>query len=818
MRTRQTITMVCLMVLGIGAVSCLAGQGVPALKDVFKADFLIGGALNRPLVAGQDPNAAAIAAKHFSTATPENDLKWQLVHPQLNQYNWEPADNFVAFCEKNQMVPIGHTLVWHAQTPRWVFQDDAGGTITRDALLARMKDHILTVVGRYKGRIKGWDVVNEALEDNGRLRQNSPWVKIIGEGSEDKKYDFIESAFRWAHEADPDAELYYNDYNLDTSKAKADAAAAIVKHLQSKGLRIDGVGIQLHGGLTYPKAESLDYAITTLAATGVKVMVTELDIKTQTRGPRGADVSQVNRESTSDSNAATAETQKKLADKYAEIFTILLKHKKDVSRVTFWGVYDKTSWIGGSPLLFDRNYQPKEAFFAVVRTASVTADQPSARRGGGFGGPIELGPDDKPAFDDPPEGFNAKRENVPHGELTMVEYDSKTVGTRRKMLVYTPPGYSTDRKYPVLYLLHGIGGDEMEWQRLCRPENILDNLLADGKIQPMIVVMPNGRAQVNDRAEGNVFAAAPAFANFENDLLKDVIPAIEAKYSVYADRENRALTGLSMGGGQSLNFGLGHLDVFAWVGGFSSAPNTKPPAELVPDPEAAREKLKLLWLGCGNKDGLIRISQGVHQYLKENNVPHIWHVDSHGHDGAEWAKNLCLFAQHIFKTSPVAAAEAARKFVLRVDCGASESYKDKFGNIWAADQDLEAGKPWGAVYGSILDRPDVGITGTEIPRIYETERYSMDSYKFTVPHGKYTVRLHFAETFEGITGPGERVFSVSVPGQEVLKDLDLYKTVGPLKPLVKEYKGVPAENGQLVIGFTPNIENPQICGIEVLDE
>ncbi len=526
-----------------------------------------------------------------------------------------------------------------------------------------MKDHITTVVGRYKGRVQGWDVVNEALEDNGRLRQNSPWVRIIGEGSEDKKYDFIENAFRWAHEADPDAELYYNDYNLDTSKAKADAAVAIVKHLQSKGLRIDGVGIQLHGGLTYPRPETLEYAITTLAATGVKVMITELDIKTQTRGPRGADVTQVNRESTSDSSADTAETQKKLADKYTEIFSILVKHRKDIARVTFWGVYDKTSWIGGSPLLFDREYQPKEAFFAVVKTASSGSPepaQPAARRGGGrggFGGPIELGPDDKPAFDDPPAEFRIKRENIPHGELTMVEYDSKTVGTRRKMLVYTPPGYSAGRKYPVLYLLHGIGGDEREWQRLCSPENILDNLLADGKIEPMIVVMPNGRAQVNDRAEGNVFATAPAFANFENDLLKDVIPAIEGKYSVYANRENRALAGLSMGGGQALNFGLGHLDVFAGSED-SPRPPTRNLPELVPDPAATREKLKLLWLACGNQDGLIRISQGLHKYLKENNVPHVWHVDSHGHDGTEWAKNLYLFAQHIFKTPATVSASA----------------------------------------------------------------------------------------------------------------------------------------------------------------
>jgi len=168
--------------------------------------------------------------------------------------------------------------------------------------------------------------------------------------------------------------------------------------------------------------------------------------------------------------------------------------------------------------------------------------------------------------------------------------------------------------------------------------------------------------------------------------------------------------------------------------------------------------------------------------------------------------------------APLAAPESAKKFVLRVDCGAFKAYKDKLGNVWAADQELDAGKTWGADDGLTIDRPEVGITGTEIPRIYETERYSMGSYKFTVPNGKYTVRLHFAETFEGITGQGERVFSVSVPGQVVLKDLDLFKTVGPLKPLVKEYKGVSVENGQLVIGFTPNIENPQICGIEILAE
>ena len=298
-------------------------------------------------------------------------MKWESVHPQPGQFNWAPADSFMAFCEKNNMVPIGHTLVWHGQTPRWVYQDESGNPLTREALLARMKEHITAVVDRYKGRIKGWDVVNEALNDNGTMR-SSQWLRIIGEGKPEQQFDHIAKAFEYAHAADPDVELYYNDYNLDTSRAKCDGAVAIVKHLQSKGLRIDGVGIQLHGGLTYPKVEDLEYAITSLAATGVKVMVTELDIRTQTRGPRGADITQINRQSTSDPEAASAEIQQKLADKYAEIFSVLVRHKETIHRVTFWGVYDATSWIGGSPLLFDGNYRPKQAFDAVVKIVQDT--------------------------------------------------------------------------------------------------------------------------------------------------------------------------------------------------------------------------------------------------------------------------------------------------------------------------------------------------------------------------------------------------------------------------------------------------------------
>ena len=254
-------------------------------------------------------------------------------------------------------------------------------------------------------------------------------------------------------------------------------------------------------------------------------------------------------------------------------------------------------------------------------------------------------------------GFDMVRESIPHGKIDSVTYNSKTVGAIRKALIYTPPGYSKDKKYPVLYLLHGIGGDEKEWLNGGQPQVILDNLYAENKVEPMIVIMPNGRAMKDDRATGNIMAAdkVQAFANFEQDLIKDLIPYIEKNFPVIKDAEHRAIAGLSMGGGQSLNFGLGNLDKFAWVGGFSSAPNTKKPEELVPDPAKAKQQLKLLWISCGDKDGLIGFSQRTHNYLVTNNIPHIYYVDHGYHDFKVWKNSLYMFSQLIFKPVDVAS-------------------------------------------------------------------------------------------------------------------------------------------------------------------
>jgi enterochelin esterase-like enzyme len=250
-----------------------------------------------------------------------------------------------------------------------------------------------------------------------------------------------------------------------------------------------------------------------------------------------------------------------------------------------------------------------------------------------------------------PTGFDSLRTGIAHGRIDSISYPSKTVGSNRKALIYMPPNYSENKKYPVLYLLHGIGGDEKEWLKGGQPQVILDNLYAENKIEPIIVVMPNGRAMKDDRAIGNVMASdkVEAFATFEKDLLNDLIPYIEKKFPVIKDREHRAIAGLSMGGGQSLNFGLGNLDIFAWIGGFSSAPNTKPPEQLLPDPEKARKTMKLLWISCGDNDGLITFSQRTHNYLNSHDVPHIYYIEPGVHDFKVWKNSLYMFSQLIFK-------------------------------------------------------------------------------------------------------------------------------------------------------------------------
>jgi len=370
---------ICTSVLCV-AVAGIAHAQTPGLKDVFAGSFRVGAALNDNQFFERDGQGAALIKAQFNTITPENVLKWEHVHPQPTKYDFSPSDRYVAFGEANGMFITGHTLVWHSQTPRWVFQDSSGKPLTRDALLARMKDHIQTVVGRYKGRIKGWDVVNEALNEDGTMRK-SPWYNIIGD-------DYIAKAFQYAHEADPAAELYYNDYNLENA-AKRNGAAELVKKLKAQGIPIAAVGSQTHEKLyNTGTAAKLDTTISVLSALGVKVNITELDIDvlpaaTQNRTADVGVTAQggVNPAVNPFAAGLPDTVQRKLAARYSELFNVFIKHRGAIDRVTFWGVGDGDSWLNNwpmrgrtnYPLLFDRQDLPKPAFDAVLQAARPPA-------------------------------------------------------------------------------------------------------------------------------------------------------------------------------------------------------------------------------------------------------------------------------------------------------------------------------------------------------------------------------------------------------------------------------------------------------------
>jgi len=345
------------------------------LKGAYHGLFHIGAAINEAEITGRDARGDELLATNFDSISPENVLKWERVHPAPNQYSFDLPDKYVALGEKNHMFIVGHTLVWHAQTPAWVFQDEHGNPVDRETLLKRMHDHIATVVGRYKGRVQAWDVVNEALNNDGTLRQ-SPWLKIIGD-------DFIVKAFQFAHEADPQAQLNYNDYSLEM-EPKRNGAIALVRKLQAAGIPITTVGIQGHDGLQWPSAQQEDETIAAFGKLGVKVAITELDVDVLPRGAR-SNTAEVGYNIKADPklnpwpDALPDAQQQALAHRYADLFAVYVKHADVINRVTFWGVSDSDSWLNNwpvrgrtsYPLLFDREGKPKPAFDAVIQVVKA---------------------------------------------------------------------------------------------------------------------------------------------------------------------------------------------------------------------------------------------------------------------------------------------------------------------------------------------------------------------------------------------------------------------------------------------------------------
>ena len=364
-----TLILASILMIGCGEKKTIPEvQKEPTLKEAFKSNFLIGSAVNDNLVSKKDSLGEQIVLTEYNTITPENSMKWMYMEPEQGKFEFETADNYIDFSTKNDIAFIGHNLVWHSQLAGWVEKIDS-----KEELSASLKNHVQTVAARYSGKIHGWDVVNEALNEDGTLR-NSLFLKQLGP-------DYLINSFKWAQEADPKAELYYNDYNM-TRQEKRAGAIKLVKDIQASGARIDGIGMQAHWGLEDPTLEEIETSILEYSDLGIQVMITEFDI-TVLPNPwdlEGAEVSQ-NFEGSEHMNPYTKElpdsVNTQLAQRYKDIFSLFKKHSDKISRVTFWGINDGVSWLNSwpiedrtnYPLLFDRKYNRKPAYYSVLEVA-----------------------------------------------------------------------------------------------------------------------------------------------------------------------------------------------------------------------------------------------------------------------------------------------------------------------------------------------------------------------------------------------------------------------------------------------------------------
>lgn len=357
-----------IIIIGVAVMLCIPANvnadsesSQATLKDVFKDKFLIGVAVNRDQTYGLDSAGARLASTHFNSCVAENVMKCEEIHPEENRYFWDDADKFVEFGEKNGMFIIGHCLIWHSQCAPWFCVDEKGNLVDKETLKNRMRDHIHTIVGRYKGRIGGWDVVNEAIEGDGSWRE-SDFYRILGE-------EYIPLAFRYAHEADPDAELYYNDFAMNMP-AKRATVVKMINDMKADGLRVDAIGMQGHMGMDYPDFNDFEESIKAFASTGCKVMITEWDMSSLPTINTGANVSDTvayKKALNPYPDGLPADISEEWNNRMQQAMDIFLRNSDAISRVCAWGVSDGDSWKNDwpmkgrkeYPLLFDRNYNMK---------------------------------------------------------------------------------------------------------------------------------------------------------------------------------------------------------------------------------------------------------------------------------------------------------------------------------------------------------------------------------------------------------------------------------------------------------------------------
>lgn len=692
-----------------------ADNGPASLKDAYNGYFTIGVAVNQRNIS--DPTQIELIKKQFNSITAENDMKSGEVHPSEGVWKWERADKVANFCRQNGIKLRGHCLVWHSQFCNWMFNDKNGKLVKKEVFYARLRDHIHTVVSRYKDIVYAWDVVNEAMSDGGgrgfggnepNPYRQSQLYNLCGD-------EFIAKAFEYAHEADPNAILFYNDYNAATP-AKCDRIYNMVKKMQDAGVPITGIGMQGHYNIYGPSEEDVDAALTKYSELVKHIHITELDIRCNQE--MGGQL-QFSRGEKSVMPGYISTLQE---DQYARIFRVFRKHKDVIDNVTLWNLCDADSWVGvnNHPLPFDENLKPKKAYYAIknfdasldnkkpkedfkpselnqpgqeypqvnsegyARFRIVAPDAKSVIVSLGLGGRggtvlrkgkdgVWMGTTDGPMD----EGFHyyhltidgatvndpgAKNyygsvrwesgieipakdrdfyalKNVPHGNVQQILFNSPSTGEQKRAFVYTPAEYSKNAKknYPVLYLQHGWGEDETAWSNQGCAHLIMDNLIAEGKCKPFIIVMTYG--MTNGARYGTIGSFSPK--DFETVLVDELIPYVDSHFRTLANKQNRAMAGLSMGGMETKSITLARPDTFDYWGLFSGG--TYAPSDL------KNVKPKLIFTSCGSKENPDGVRKSVDD-LKAAGFNAVSYVsEGTAHEFLTWRRSLKEMAPLLFK-------------------------------------------------------------------------------------------------------------------------------------------------------------------------
>ena len=714
-----------------------SSAGAQGLKDAYKDYFSIGVAVNKRNVSTD--SQMALVKSEFNSVTAENDMKPVSVHPAEGVWNWGAADSIANYCRENGIKLRGHCLCWHSQFSDWMFTDKKGRPVKKEVFYKRLREHIHTVVNRYKDIVYCWDVVNEAIEDNPRpsfvdgkfvpgnpYRESRHW-KLCGD-------EFIAKAFEFAHEADPNALLFYNDYN-ECDPGKRDRIYNMVKKMQEQGVPIHGIGMQGHYNIYGPSEEDIDAAITKYSELVKHIHVTELDIRTNTE--MGGQL----RFSRGEAKPLAPYLQTLQNDQYNRIFRVFRKHRDVIDCVTFWNLSDRDSWLGvnNHPLPFDEQYKPKQVYniirdfnpaldnytvkedfrpnvknqpgqeypqvnsegYARFRIVAPEAKSVIVSLGlGGRGGTVlrkdkdgvwtgtTEGPMD-PGFHyyhltidgavvndpgthnyfgscrwesgieipAPDQNFYQCRMDIPHGTISEVLFPSPSTGGMQRAMVYLPPTYgklkgkgakATQERYPVLYLQHGWGENETSWSKQGHAGLIMDNLIAEGKTKPFIIVMAYGLT--NNVKFGTIGSFTAK--EFETMLVDELVPFIDKNFLTKADKWNRAMAGLSMGGIETKLITLRRPEVFGYWGLLSGG--TYMPEDIrsaegrlqgKKDPKAA----KVIFESCGSKEGPDRIRQSVDALKAAGYNAHGFISEGTAHEFLTWRRSLREMAPMLFK-------------------------------------------------------------------------------------------------------------------------------------------------------------------------